>query len=99
MTIAARYRDVTSTQTKWRLIVPAQAERRWQKALQTMAALAGVEVWRAGKLAGMLIAVAIRAALKLDLEQRVFALRNMALAALQRGVLALQRVGCGRVLL
>jgi len=86
---------MTSTQPKGRFVVPAQAECGWQKAFQGMAALAGVEVWRSGELPGVLVAVAIGAALELHLEQRVFSFGNMTLAALQTGMLALQRI-CGR---
>ena len=68
MTIAARNRHVTSTQPKGRFVVPAQAERGGQKAFQAVAALAGVEVWRAGKLPGVLVAVAVSTALELHLE-------------------------------
>ena len=99
MSIAAGNRQMTPTQPKWRFVVPAQAECGWQKALQTMAALTGIEVRCGGKLSGVLVPVAVRAALELHLVERVFALRNMTLRALQRGMLALQRIGGRRVLL
>ncbi len=50
-------------------------------AFRRVAALAGVEVRRSGELAGVAVAVAIGAMLKLELVQRVFALGNMALIA------------------
>jgi hypothetical protein len=59
---------------------------------------ATVEVRRGGKLSGMWVGVTIRAVSKLHRINRGFALRNMALCALQRGMLALQRVGGRRML-
>jgi hypothetical protein len=59
---------------------------------------APVEVWRRGKLSGMRVGVTIRAVPKLHRIYRGFALRNMALRALQRRMLAFERVGGGRVL-
>lgn len=47
----------------------------------------------------MLVTVAVRATLKLDLEQRVLALGDVALRASQTGVTALQRISAGGVLL
>ena len=58
-----------------------------------MAALAGVEVWSSGELCIVLILVAIGAALKLYLEERVFALRDMTFGAFHLEVLPSQRIG------
>ena len=68
MTVIAGNRHVTSTQPKGRFVVPAQAECGGQKAFQAVAALAGVEVRRGGKLPGVLVAVAVSTALELHLE-------------------------------
>ena len=91
-------RHVTSAQTKRKFVVSAQAECRGQKPLQVVAILTAVEVWNGGKLPGMFVGVTIRAVTKVQCVDRGFALRNMALCALQRGMLALQRVGGRRVL-
>lgn len=98
MAIAARNRHMTPTQREGRFVVPPQAECGWQKAFQAVAALAGVEVRRSGKLPGVLIAVAVSAALELHPEQRVFSLGNMTLPALQGGMLTLQGIRGRRVL-
>ena len=63
-----------------------------------MTAIAGIEVGSACKLASVLIAVAIRAALKLDLEQSVSSLGGMALPALQPGMPSLQGIRGRRVI-
>ena len=73
--------------------MPAQAECGWQKPLQIVAIFATVEVWGSGKLPGMCVGVTIGAVAKLHRIDRSFAFRNMALCALQRGMLALQWVG------
>ena len=78
-------------------LVPRQGEGGWAESLQVMATITSVEVRRRDKLAGMLILVAIGAMLELDLEQRVFALGNMALIALHGGVFPFQRVSRRRV--
>jgi hypothetical protein len=61
-----------------------------------VAIFATVCVWRLGKLSGMFIGVAVRAVLKLDLENSDVAAWNVALRARQRGMLALQGIAaCG----
>ena len=64
-----------------------------------MTVFALVRVWRGGKLGLVLIAMAIHAALKLNLELGVFPLRNVALRAFERCVLTLQRILRRRVVL
>ncbi len=58
-----------------------------------MAAVAGIEIGSRRKLSCMPVGMAIGTVLELDLEQRLSALRNMALRTLQPRVSALQRVG------
>jgi len=96
--VDARNSHVTSAQTKRKFVVSAQAECRGQKPLQVVALFAAVEVRGGGELPGMFVVVTIRAVTKVQCVDRGFALRNMALCALQRGMLALQRVGGRRVL-
>jgi hypothetical protein len=76
-------------QNELRLFVPRQAEGGGLVAIQRMALLAAIQKGRAGELCLMFILVAIEAELKLDFVNRFFAARNVALRALQDGVLAL----------
>ena len=62
-----------------------------------MAELAGVEVRSRRELSIVVILVAIGAALKLYLEERVFSLRDMTLGTLDAEVLPFQRIGRGGV--
>lgn len=78
-----------------RVLVPGQRKRRGLVSLQRVAALAVVEVWSRRELPLMLIFVAIGAALKLNLEERVFAFGNMTLGALDAEMLPFQRIGRG----
>jgi hypothetical protein len=98
VTVAAGNGRVVSTETKGIVVMSAQAESRWEKPLQVVAIFATVEAWGRGKLPGMFVGVTIRAISKLQRIHRGFALWNMALCALQRGMLSLQRVGSRRVL-
>ena len=99
--IVAGDRQVTSRQRKSRRRMPGKAECRRLHSLHGVATLASVEIGRGGELPRMLIAVAVCAVLELHLVKRVFdiALRNVALRALQRGMLALQRIRRRGVLL
>ena len=99
--IVAGDRQVTSRQRKTRCFVPGNAECGRLHSLQGVAALTAIEIRRGGELPPMFIAVAVRAVLELHLVQRVFdvALRNVALRAPQRSMLALQRIGRRGVLL
>src|SRR5208337_4102829 len=99
VTVAAWNRHVASAQTKWSVVVPAQAECGWQEPLDVVAIFATVEMWRGGKLTGMWVGVTIGAILKLHRVDRGLAFRYMAPCALQRGMLALQRVGGGGCML
>jgi hypothetical protein len=74
------------------ILMPGESEGGRLVSLQIVAALAAIEVRCRGKLPGMLVAVAIGAALEFYLEQRVFALRDMALRTLQPGMLAFKRI-------
>ena len=89
VTIDAGNSDMAAGQDELCLLVPRQGECRWLVALKIVAAVASVEIWRRRKLASMLIAVAVRAFLEFDLEQRVFALGDVALRAFQLGVFPL----------
>jgi hypothetical protein len=42
-----------------------------------LAAITAVEIWGGGKLPGVFVSMAVGAALELDLEQGVFALRDV----------------------
>lgn len=69
-----------------------QREGGWFVCFEVVAAVASVEEGRCGKLPGVAVRVAIGAALKLDPEQRVLALGNVALRAFHPRVSALQRI-------
>lgn len=64
-----------------------------------MAILAAIEMRSSRELSDMLIAVAVGAVLKFHLVERRFASWEVTLRALQRGMLALQRIQGGRVFL
>ncbi len=66
--IAARNCHVSSSQDKASFFVPGQTERGRLIAVEVMTSIAGIKVWSSGKLGAMLVGVAIRAVLKLDLE-------------------------------
>jgi len=55
-----------------------------------VAALAGIEVRRCGKLSRVAIGVAVGATRELDFEKRVFAFGNVALVAFQARMPALE---------
>lgn len=93
VTVTARNRDVPASQNEMRLFVASQRERRGLVPFKIVALVASVEIRRCCELSGMLVAVAVGAALELDFEQSVFALGNVTLRALQSGVPSLQRVG------
>ncbi len=81
-----------SCEEKSRLIVFCESKSGRTVSVQRVTTLAGVKVGSHGELTGMLITVAIGAMLKLDLEQCVLALGNMALFASHGCMLALQRI-------
>ena len=95
--IRAGSRHVTSGENEARLLVLGDAERGGLVALESVAAIAGVEIGRGNELSGMPVSMAIRAVLEFHLEQRLFALGNMTLGTLDSRVASLQRVGAGRV--
>jgi hypothetical protein len=90
--IAARNCHVASAKPERSFVVPPQAECRGLEPLQIVAILAAIEMGCGGELAGMLIGVAIRAALKLHFEDRVFTSGKMTLRARHRGMLSLQGI-------
>ena len=99
MTFGTRDRNMPAGERKMRLLVLGQAERGWLVSLESMAAIASVEVRCRGKLPRMLIGVAIGAALELNLEQCVFPLRDVTLSTFQARMPALQRIRAGGVFL
>lgn len=99
VTVATRDGDVPAGEQEMCVPVMGQRKRGWSVSLQIVASVAGVEVWGSGKLAGVLITVAIRTLLELHFEQCVPATGNMALRALHPGMSALQGVGSRGVIL
>ncbi len=98
MTFRAGRRHVATGQREAGVFVLGQGKRRWLVTFEIVAAVAGVEVRSRRKLPGMLIGVAVNAAIKFDFEQSVFALGNMALRAFQARMSTLQRIRSARVL-
>jgi|SRR5579863_1815821 len=84
--------DVTASQNEPGLFVPGDAEGRRLVALEVVAAIAGIEIWSSGKLSAVPVGVAVGARRKFDLEERVFALRNVALHAFDARMASLQRI-------
>lgn len=87
--IAARHRDVTACQDEPRLLVLRKCESGRLISVESVAALAGVEVGRSRELPGMAITVAVRAMRECDLETRLRALRDVALSAFKLCMAAL----------
>ena len=90
--VFAGHRSVASGQRETRTLMLFSREGRRHIAFQVMALLARIQVWRALKLAGVAIRMTVGAAIEFQQELGRFALRNMALSALQPGMAALQRV-------
>lgn len=84
-------------QNEPRLFMPCQAECGGLEAVQRMALFAAIQIRCSGELCLMFILVAIEAQLKLDFVKRFFPARNVALRALQAGMLAPQRISGRRV--
>lgn len=80
------------------LLVSVQAESRRFVCLDRMTTVTRIEIRSGSELPRVLIRVAIGAAVELDLEQRVFSPRNMALGALHPCMSALERIRAGRML-
>lgn len=97
--VGARRRHVAASQRKVRFLVPRQGKRGRLIGLESVAAVAGVEIGSGRELPAMAIAVAVSAAREFDFEQSIFPLRNVALRALQPRMPALQRIRAGRVFL
>jgi len=97
--VSARSRQVAAGQGKMRFLVSRQSERGRLIGLESVAAVAGVEIRSSRKLPRMPVGMAVSAARELDFEQRVLPLRNMTLRALQPRMPALQRIRAGSVLL
>ena len=81
------------------LFVLCQRECRRFVPLQIVAAITTIEIRSGGKLSRMLVGVAVRTALELDLEQRIFPVGSVASRAEHCGMSALQGIGCGGVVL
>ncbi len=90
--VFAGHRSVASGQRETRTLMLFSREGRRHIAFQVMALLARIQVWRSSKLAGMAIRMTVGAAIEFQQELGRFALRNVALSALQPGMAALQRV-------
>lgn len=91
-------RHVPASQNEFRGFVARQRECGRLVPLQVVAALTTIEVWGSCKLSRMFVSMAVGTALKLDLEERVLALGNVASRTLHGCVSALQRiVRCGVV--
>ena len=99
VTVTARNRDVPAGQDEVRLFVACQREGRGLVTLKIVALVASVEIRCRRELSGMLVVVAVGAALKFDFEQSIFALGNVALRTLDTRMASLQRIGGGRVVL
>jgi len=97
--VTAWDRDVPSSQDEMRLFVASQGEGRGLVTFKIVALVASVEIRCRRELPGMLIAVAVGAALELDFEQSIFALGNVALITLHPRMSSLQRIGRGRMVL
>src|SRR5579864_3828444 len=92
---SARGCDVASGQREAGLFVFGQGERGGFVSFKVMAAFASVEIRCCGELARVPVRMTICAAFELDLEQCVFALRDVALCAFQASMSALKRI-CAR---
>jgi len=80
------------------LLVLRQRESRGMVTLEIVALFAAIQVGGAGELALVLVFVTVHALAELNLEERVFPLRNVAAFALHLRVLALKRVSALSVL-
>src|SRR5579864_1052739 len=99
MTLVAGRGYMSAVQRKPRLLVPRQGEGGRPVSGQVVALLALVEVRGARELALVFVLVAVSAVGEFQLVNRGPARGNMALLAAHAGVLALQRVSAGGVLL
>lgn len=98
VTIRTRYGEVTAHKGKSYRVVLGQAEVGGDKSFDRMAALASVVVWRADELRLMNDLVTVVAPRELDFVLRALPHRWMTPGTGNLGVLALQRVVCGRML-
>lgn len=99
MTIAARHGNMSAGEHEVCLFVPGERERGRLVTVKIVAPFARIEVRRCRKLSRVPISVAIGAALKLDLKQRVLPFWDVALCALEPGMPSLQRIRAGSMLL
>lgn len=99
VTLLASHRQVRSGQYEPGLLVPRQPKRGGLVAVERVTLLAPVQIRRGRELRLVFVFVAVEAATEFDLVKRLFAARDMALRALQGGVLALQGIGGSRMLL
>ena len=99
VTVGAGDCNVPPGEHKARCFVFGEREGGRLVSLEIVTAIAGIEVRPSHKLPGMLIGVAIGAAIEFDFEQRVLPFRDVTLHALQPRMPALQRIGAGGMLL
>lgn len=97
--LCTRHRSMSAGKHEPGLLVLRQREGRRLVTIQVVTPFASVEIGRARKLAGVPVGMAVRAASKLDCEQRFPALRDMALCTFQLGMPTLQRIRRRRVVL
>lgn len=90
--IGAGHRKVSAGEHEASFLVLRQRECRRLVSLEIMAAIAGIEIGRGGKLRGMSVGVAVCAAIEPYLEQGFLPFGNMALSTLQARVSALKRI-------
>lgn len=68
MAVCARHRQVPSSQSEVRLLVLYQCECRGLVGVHIVAAVAGIEIRRRGKLLRVAVAVTVRAVLEFHFE-------------------------------
>lgn len=93
VTVVARHRDVASRQQEPCLLVAHKREGRRSPAYKRVAGFAAVQPRSGSELSPVLIGVAVEAFAELYFVERVSAFRDVALCAIDRRVLALERIG------
>jgi len=90
--VAARRRDMAAGKLKSCVLVACQCEGGGTIALQGVALVTAIQVRSAGELFLVLVLVAVHTLCELEPVDCVLAFRNVALPALQRGMLQFQRI-------
>ena len=98
VTITANDSRVTTRQLEGELLVHRERKGRWLETLNRMTRLALSEIWRVSKLLIVIVLMTGCTSVESDFVQRGGACRNVALRALQGGVLPDQRVTGGIVI-